>query len=101
MGMIILKNSNLSVSQNLHLLMSIMKIIGDYYKNLTVSIKHFFYIFFSFQFFNNYERLYFTAHVIEECVCVCVCDYMLMYALYVSVLAYCPSYCDGYLMRSR
>ena len=34
--------------------------------------KAFFYIFFSFQFFNNYERLYFTAHVIEECVCVFV-----------------------------
>ena len=30
-----------------------------------------------------------------------VCDYVLMYVLHVSVVVYCPTYCDGCLMRGR
>ena len=68
-------------------------------KKKIIAILLFLYIFFSYQFFNNFEW--------NVCVCVCVCLRLfvvclrLMYALYVSVLAYCLSYYGGCLMRGR
>ena len=69
----------------------------------------FLYFFFSYQFFNNFEWLCFTVHVIEECVCVCVCVCVccVCLRLFVNVYFVClcacvlSSYCGGCLMRSR
>ena len=65
------------------------------FPHLHIFIHFCFFLYFLF-FCNLYEWLCIAAHTIVD-----MSDYVLLCALHVSVLVYCPTYCGGCLVRGR